>query len=185
MYEPLNAPWSPTAQTRIYRGLLAAQAEPGLIIDLSPWLADQPAWLGVLATLADRATTLADPGQLLDRRDLGLLGAVLAPAGTAMFILADGHNHPDFTPSPGDLDHPERGATVVVAVSGLGRPGRPVGLQGPGVRPSTTLMVDGLDPAWWSARAAWCAGYPCGVDLILTAGSQLAALPRTTRVEEN
>jgi alpha-D-ribose 1-methylphosphonate 5-triphosphate synthase subunit PhnH len=43
--------------------------------------------------------------------------------------------------------------------------------------------VEGLTAAVWSQLRDNHAAFPRGIDLVLVAGSRLAALPRTTRVE--
>ena len=46
------------------------------------------------------------------------------------------------------------------------------------------LEVDGTPPGFWDAVRANAARFPRGVDLFLCAGDRIAALPRTTRVED-
>ena len=57
-------------------------------------------------------------------------------------------------------------------------------LTGPGIEKEHFLEVDGPSGRILGGRGrANHSLYPLGVDLILTAGQELAALPRTTRVE--
>ena len=57
-------------------------------------------------------------------------------------------------------------------------PGSAHGLTGPGIKDRAALTVP--DPKAFQLNAAL---FPLGLDFFLCAGSQLAALPRTTRVE--
>lgn len=58
-----------------------------------------------------------------------------------------------------------------------------VRLTGPGIEHAHGLTVGGLSRAFWRARQALDAHFPCGIDLIFTCGDRVAALPRSTRVE--
>jgi alpha-D-ribose 1-methylphosphonate 5-triphosphate synthase subunit PhnH len=56
-------------------------------------------------------------------------------------------------------------------------------LTGPGVEKEHFLEVEGMPEGFWSDWKANHSQYPLGVDVILTAGEVLAALPRTTSAE--
>lgn len=56
-------------------------------------------------------------------------------------------------------------------------------LTGPGIESAEALDVGGLPPAFWDERARSQALFPRGIDLILTDGDKLAAVPCTTVVE--
>ena len=77
--------------------------------------------------------------------------------------------------------YPDRSTTVVIEVAALGSGGA-VALTGPGLRVPAALRVAGLDGAFWTSREALAALFPRGLDVVLTSGASLAALPRTTRV---
>jgi alpha-D-ribose 1-methylphosphonate 5-triphosphate synthase subunit PhnH len=55
-------------------------------------------------------------------------------------------------------------------------------LTGPGIEKERFLDAGGMPEGFWSAWKANHSKYPLGVDLILSAGRELAALPRTTLV---
>ncbi len=76
---------------------------------------------------------------------------------------------------------PQDGATLIVEVPSLDQ-GLAVALRGPGVEAVQTLHVGGLNAAFWQARRELEAAFPLGIELILTCGDRLAALPRSTRV---
>jgi alpha-D-ribose 1-methylphosphonate 5-triphosphate synthase subunit PhnH len=90
-------------------------------------------------------------------------------------------------PSPdafdsGTAEYPERSATLIVQVQSLlGGTGRR--LKGPGIAGEARLEVAGASKAFWTWMAANHALFPCGADVVLSAGRVIAALPRTTEVE--
>ena len=65
----------------------------------------------------------------------------------------------------------------------LGHPGEvEAGLTGPGIADEARLDVAGVPERFWTWAADNHAQFPRGVDLFLSAGHVVAALPRTTRV---
>jgi alpha-D-ribose 1-methylphosphonate 5-triphosphate synthase subunit PhnH len=102
----------------------------------------------------------------------------------------------------GEDETPQHGATLVIEAATLqaveetagGRIARAlpapdadptpwVRLTGPGIQHAHGLAVGGLSRAFWRARQALEAHFPCGIDLLFTCGDRVAALPRSTRVE--
>src|SRR5262249_8284357 len=82
----------------------------------------------------------------------------------------------------GTDEFPDRSATVIVQTRGLSEgPGRR--LTGPGIAGESRLEVSGLPASLWRALDANHALFPRGVDVLLTDGARLVALPRTTKVE--
>jgi alpha-D-ribose 1-methylphosphonate 5-triphosphate synthase subunit PhnH len=77
---------------------------------------------------------------------------------------------------------PEESTTLIIQVDkmvfGCGKR-----LMGPGIQGEHFLEAEGLPEDFWPAWENNHLAYPQGVDVILTAGKELAALPRTTRVE--
>lgn len=177
-------PWQSLTQQTVFRQLMRAFSYPGrveFLHDARPDDSSGGALLLVLATLLDAEVTMADPDCLLAPRLLALLAARQRPAELAQFVIARADRAPEFTPALGSLESPEQGATLILRVGFLGE-GSALHLSGPGVNGTTSLQVRGLDPGWLAARSNWNAGFPCGVDLILTDGQRLVALPRTTRI---
>jgi alpha-D-ribose 1-methylphosphonate 5-triphosphate synthase subunit PhnH len=94
---------------------------------------------------------------------------------------------PDFD---GDLTHfaqgsheyPDRSTTVIVQVDNLDAAST-WALHGPGIDGVCKVGIAGLDPRWPGMLADNHSRFPCGVDLLFTAGTALMGLPRTTRVE--
>jgi len=87
----------------------------------------------------------------------------------------------------GSDEAPQAGATLIVEVDALSdQPlagGIALTLRGAGIDSSRNLAVAGLPAAFWQWRIALQAELPRGVDLVLVCGTQLAAIPRSTRIE--
>lgn len=175
---------------RCFRVLLDATARPGSIHPAGTGLiAPRPlesAAAAVLLTLLDGETPLwLAPGLHAARPWLVFhCGAVcVADPTIAAFVATDAL--PDLARlCAGSHEVPEAGATVIVQVRALGT-GRRYRLRGPGLRDQSVLSVDGLPAAFASIWADNHARFPRGVDLILCAGSRLAALPRSVIVEDD
>ena len=170
-----------------FRAILEAMSRPGAAqivgIGLCP-----PAGLGeaaaaCLLTLIDADTTLHLDTRFEPARDwIGFhCGAPFAAdIATADFVLAS--RLPDLASlAAGSDDGPQDGATVIVQVAGFGR-GVKLLLSGPGLKQPASLAVDGLSSDFTEIWAANHARFPRGVDVILCAGNQLIALPRSLRV---
>lgn len=169
--------WQPHTQQQAYRQLMQAFSNPGQIETLS-----DDAMLLTLATLLDGATSFADVHGLVPALDHTRLETVNATPETAHFVLVDGAQAPEFKPDLGTLESPEGGATLLVAVASIST-GKPYTLSGPGIDGVRNITVQGLNPAWIDARESWNAAFPMGVDIVLLSGTQVMALPRTTRIK--
>jgi alpha-D-ribose 1-methylphosphonate 5-triphosphate synthase subunit PhnH len=82
-----------------------------------------------------------------------------------------------------DPERPDISTTLIVECEAL-TGGRELRATGPGIDGATIIAPRGLPEGLWAERDALRALLPLGVDLFLTAGSGLMALPRTTRIEE-
>ena len=178
-----------------FRRILQAMARPGTIQDcggeLDPPPGLSPAMAAVCLTLADADAPIWLADTLATDAAVGYLkfhcnAPILDQVGRARFVLADAASMPALDAcAQGDDRYPDRSATLVVDVPRLAHhgPGAWV-LRGPGIETTATLATDGLPgdfPARWRDNAE---SYPCGVDLILSCGSRLAALPRTVRIAD-
>ncbi len=171
-----------------FRAVLDAMARPGTVHTVAtpphPPAPLDPATAAVLLTLVD-----AETGLWLDPRAAPLAawigfhcGAPLVPRPEASFGLA-------LAPLPlagfaaGSDDAPEQGATLILQVAAFGT-GPRYRLEGPGLAAPATLAIEGLPPGFLADWAHNHARFPRGIDLVLCAGSRLAAFPRTLRVTE-
>ena len=193
MTEPLGAGFTDPVRDAqdCFRAVLAAMACPGSIYrvaaasTLRPPTPMQPATAAVLLALVDADVTIAIDPELAPAADwIGFhCGGKAAPTRAAAdFVLACA------LPSLIDMatgsdEAPERSATVVLQIASL-RAGRPYILAGPGLPTRCRVAFDGL-PADFTRR--WTdnhARYPRGVDVILCAGDDVTALPRSVSVED-
>lgn len=174
--------WRADVQQRVFRELLEAFARPGGVRDLADLTQGADAARGVLATLMDGETTLADPHGLIDARDWPLLQAQRAAPEEARHVVVDGRRAPDFQPALGTLESPEFGATILIEIDRLGQGETALELTGPGSAGQRQLRLAGLHPDWLARRAEWVGCFPLGVDLLLADTQRIVALPRTTRI---
>ncbi len=169
--------WEPAVQQAAFRQLTQAFSRPGTIHVLSH------AALQLLpATLLDGATSLSDAQSLLEKPNRERLETVLTTPEAAHFILARADMAPDFTPSLGTLESPELGATVLLVLQSLNE-GQALTLAGPGIQGQREIYLRGMDARWLKAREDWNAAFPLGVDMLLMAGNEIMALPRTTCIK--
>ncbi|MBV8393892.1 MAG: phosphonate C-P lyase system protein PhnH, partial [Alphaproteobacteria bacterium] len=78
--------------------------------------------------------------------------------------------------------YPDRSATLVIEVPDL-RGGPATKWRGPGIDGRASVAIAGLVPDFWREWATNHSLFPCGVDLVFTAGTELCALPRSIAVE--
>ncbi|GHC53635.1 phosphonate C-P lyase system protein PhnH [Neogemmobacter tilapiae] len=168
-----------------FRAVTEAMARPGMILTVTG--ANPPrisAAAGItLLTLCDTTTPLhlagaTDTAELRDWIAFHI-GAPLVTAEKAAFALGDWRSLQPIDRFPQGLpDYPDRSATLIVEMESLSNQGPR--LTGPGIQHHAHLSLP--ETAAFRANAAL---FPLGLDFILTSGDQLAALPRTSRVEDN
>jgi alpha-D-ribose 1-methylphosphonate 5-triphosphate synthase subunit PhnH len=167
-----------------FRAVLRAMSFPGRAVTIGAALAAppglSPAAAALLLTLADAAVTV----HLQDERAADWLvfhtGTRRAPVGEADFVVAVARQRlADL--AQGSDDEPEGGATLILEMPALAR-GQRARLTGPGIE--CALIVDlPLDTAFFAEWQDMSARAPCGVDVLLCAGTQLLALPRSLHLE--
>jgi len=168
-----------------FRAVLEAMSRPGRVQriapppEVPPGLS--PAAAAVLLTLVDSATPL----RLAAGADAAAwvrfhCGCPLVTGGAA-FVLDPGAALLDL--DAGTEEEPERGATLILEVASLDE-GTGWRLTGPGIRDSHRLRVGGAPSGFVADWMRNRARFPRGVDAILCAGTQVAALPRTVAIEE-
>ncbi len=171
-----------------FRAMLHALSHPGRILELtdSP---QAPAPLcsaaGALAlALCDADTPLWQDGGADVAEWLRFhTGAPFATPHEARFVIATATPPAPASLALGSDEMPQDGATLILQVDGLdAAPGW--WLTGPGIQHGTHLRVRGAPAGFVAARAALARLAPRGLDIVLCAGKRIAALPRTTRIEE-
>lgn len=170
---------------RAFRAIMRAMARPGTIetagVDAPP--APLSAAAGaVLLTLCDTETPL----YLAGAADCAAVrawitfhtGAPFGAAAQCSFALGTWEALMPLSAYPaGTSDYPDRSATLIVERPGLTPHGAV--LRGPGIRTTARLSLPDSDV--FRANAAQ---FPRGLDFIFTSGDRVAALPRTTSVED-
>lgn len=176
----------------VFRRLMNAMARPGLVVDLDqdadPSLGVHPAAAAVALTLFDFETSVWLSSALSGGVFEGWLRFhagcpfVSEPGKADFAVVASGADCPalsDF--NPGDAKYPDRSTTILLQVDSL-EGGDPVILTGPGVKGERRVAPAGLPANFWSQIQENNKSFQFGVDVFLVAGSQLMALPRSTRV---
>jgi alpha-D-ribose 1-methylphosphonate 5-triphosphate synthase subunit PhnH len=178
------------AQT-CFRALLDAMSRPGLVrrvpVELRPPAPLGPAAAAVALALADAATPVwTDAGADAAAWLAFHAGCPLAtaPDGAAFVLACRGAPAPFDGLEQGTDEEPHRGATLIVQVAALETGDGGWRLRGPGVETEHRLRVSGLPEGFAARWAANRAAFPRGVDVVLCAGRDLAALPRTVAIEE-
>jgi len=81
----------------------------------------------------------------------------------------------------GDPKYPDRSATLIIVCPSL-EGGDHLRLAGPGIADSRVIAPTGFDPAFWDDVRRDRSKFQLGIDLVLTSGNQIIALPRSTRI---
>lgn len=174
-----------------FRKVLEAMSHPGRIVDIDntpEGLVDlSPAATAVCLTLVDFETPI-----WLDKKALSASDYLkfhcscpiteLSTAAQFAVIAAPQELTSFETFNLGSNEYPDRAATLIIEVESLSN-AEGVTLTGPGIEHSAKLSVSGVSENFWQQVQNNSALFPRGVDLVLTCGKQLAALPRTTQVE--
>lgn len=175
-----------------FRRLLKAMSEPGVIVSLHQlsqgWLPLNLATTSVLLTLADNDTPVWLSGALSnDIASQNLRFHTCAPLveqpRQAVFAVADEHiSHEQLNAlSEGSAVAPETSATLILQVSSLSG-GRMLRLTGAGIA-DERMVAPQLPECIIHELTERPHPFPLGIDLILTCGERLLAIPRTTHVE--
>ncbi|MBV9969906.1 MAG: phosphonate C-P lyase system protein PhnH [Xanthobacteraceae bacterium] len=182
------------ASQSIFRSVMEAMARPGRISDIGVELTP-PAPLGIAAaalalTLLDFETPVwLDPALAAAEVDRWLAfhtGAPRADPATAAFaFIAEPATMPAFDAfGLGSVEYPDGSTTLVLEVDTLTK-GETFALSGPGIKSSHKLAAAPLPADFPERMAANRARFPRGLDLVLTCGRRLAALPRSVHLSRS
>ena len=177
---------------RLFRAVLDAFSHPGRIVSLpDPPAAASPlgaATTAFLLTLVDRDTPLwlapaFDTPAVCDFVRFHTGAAIARQPADALFAVLSPDGMPPLDDFPIGTDpYPDRSATLLIELPSLtGGPER--WWRGPGIAARQSVCLTGLADPLWTQWAANRALFPCGVDLVFAAGSELIALPRSIAVE--
>jgi alpha-D-ribose 1-methylphosphonate 5-triphosphate synthase subunit PhnH len=179
----------------VFRAVMDAMARPGSVHAISsegllPPAPLSPGAAAVALTLCDHDTPIWLEPRLAAAEAVPAwltfhTGAKVTsdPRAAAFALISDAAALPDFGCfALGTDEYPDRSTTLIVQVEELSG-GEPMELHGPGIAGSRRFAPNRL-PA--DIRTRWQGNrelFPRGVDLILCAPHQLAALPRSTRIQ--
>lgn len=166
-----------------FRAVMDAMARPGTIHDINgaqPPAPLSPAAGCVLLTLCDKDTPVYLAGEVdCDAVRAWLAfhtGAPLVGPSHCMFAVGTWSALAPLSAYPvGTPQYPDRSATLIVESDAITTTGAT--LRGPGIKSEASLSVPGV-----AALQANQALFPLGLDFILTGGTRIAALPRSTEV---
>ncbi len=183
----------PTAESQsIFRALMDAMSRPGTVRDLSAAPEPPPgvsrASAAVVLTLADQDAPLwLDPALRGGETETWFrfhCGAsiVTDPVAAALAVVVHTPARANLGAfNQGDAKYPDRATTLILELSSL-TGGKALTLTGPGIENATTISPIELDIEFWRQRDESVSKFQFGIDLFITSGSLLFALPRTTRV---
>jgi alpha-D-ribose 1-methylphosphonate 5-triphosphate synthase subunit PhnH len=175
-----------------FRALMECMARPGTVKRLdgvdAP-LPFAPATAALIKSLADYESPI-----WLDKtfEDAGAAEWIRFHTGApivdnsrdATFVLvAKSHLLPNFDQfAQGSAEYPDRSTTLIVQVDRFDGP--PFVIEGPGIRTTSTFSATPLPDNFTQRLQNNRMLFPCGIDLVLVAGNEIAALPRSARVLE-
>lgn len=179
---------------RVFRAVLDALAHPGRIVAIDAALQPPPplgvAAAALLLTLTDSDTPVWLDAAAFTPELAAHLGfhcgcpRVLNPEEARFAVIADPAAMPPLSAfDQGTAAYPDRSATLIVEVAAL-EGGCPWTLAGPGIKDRAAFAPQGLPEAFPGWLAENRARFPMGVDLLFTCAGRLAALARTTRLED-
>ena len=176
----------------IFRSVLDAMAHPGRVVTVPSALEPPPplgsATAAVCLTLLDFETPLwldaaARTPEVLEYLRFHCGAPISGSRAEAAFaVVADALDLPPLGSfQAGSDEYPDRSTTVIVQVGditdGTGRR-----LIGPGIDGERRLSLEGVSGRIWGMLRENQGLFPRGIDVVITAGSRLLGLPRSTRV---
>jgi alpha-D-ribose 1-methylphosphonate 5-triphosphate synthase subunit PhnH len=176
---------------RLFRAVLEAFSRPGSVVHLPDAPAGpgkiSPATAAYLLTLADRDTPLwlapeFDCDAVRDFIRFQIGAPLAAQRSEATLAVLPDHLTSFDGFAVGTDTYPDRSATLLVEVRAVGD-GAVRTWRGPGIDGARRVAIDGPGEPFWRAWSENHALFPCGIDTVLVAGSQLLALPRSIAVE--
>lgn len=179
------------ASQAAFRALMEAFARPGEIKKVQSAGAPAPlapATAALVQSLADYETPvwldpkLAAVPAVADWIRFHTGAPIVEDKRLAAFALVhDVHVMPDFTQfALGSEEYPDRSTTLIVQIARFG--GRSFQLAGPGIQSARRLAAEPLPEDFAERFTANRELFPRGVDLVLVAGEEIAALPRAVRI---
>jgi alpha-D-ribose 1-methylphosphonate 5-triphosphate synthase subunit PhnH len=184
---------SSLASQSAFRAVMDVLARPGEIRKIEGLAAPArllPAAAALIVMLADYETPVWLDPALQKSSAVGewirfQTGAPVTtdPSKAAFALIGDSRNMPDFTGfSLGSEDYPDRSTTVIAQIDSFA--GTAMMIRGPGIDGTRSFAASPLPDDFVSRLGANRELFPRGVDLILTTGDSVAALPRSVRITQ-
>lgn len=176
-----------------FRAVLQAMARPGTVTELTVCPSApaplSPAMAAVALMLADHETPIwlgpsLDVADVRDFLTFHTGAPIVESSPKASFVLvANAGELPDPNQlNVGTPDYPDRSATLLIGAEAFDD-GAAVRLRGPGIKGKSQFRARGLGPTFWQRAQDNHGLYPLGVDAVFCAGTQIAALPRSTQIK--
>lgn len=181
----------------VYRKLIDAMSRPGTVQDigseiekLGDFKGNEGALLVAMTVLDTEVTfhVFSEKQEEVSQLISQLTNAKQAEAEEADFLFvlhdaAEGSLEAAIRRAKaGTLVNPHESATIIAWTSSLSD-GNQIVLTGPGIKSETAAKLS-LGDEWMKAREEKNSEFPCGIDLIIIAGSSLLCLPRTTQIRQ-
>jgi alpha-D-ribose 1-methylphosphonate 5-triphosphate synthase subunit PhnH len=176
-----------------FRALMDCTARPGDMRKLKGVTAPAPfapATAALIKSLADYETPLwLDAAFAAEKKVADWIrfhtGApiVREPGEAAFALIADAVAMPSLAQfAQGTAEYPDRSTTLLVQIGSF--TGAGFTLRGPGIRTMREFAASPLPTDFAARMKDNRALFPRGIDLVLVAGTEIAALPRSVMVEE-
>jgi alpha-D-ribose 1-methylphosphonate 5-triphosphate synthase subunit PhnH len=188
-------PDSVSGSQAVFRIAMDAMARPGRCLaieaDLTPPRPLGPAAAALLLALCDFETRVWLDPPLAGEASVPEYvrfhtGARLVsdPAEAAWAVVSDTARMPPLAAfAQGTADYPDRSATLILEVGAFAA--SEWRLEGPGILGHALFSASPLPGDFVEQLRANRRRFPCGVDIFLTSGREIAALPRSTRLMES
>lgn len=179
------------ASQAVFRALMEAFARPGEIKAVRGVAAPAPlapAAAALVQSLADYETPVWLDGSFAAAPAVAewirfQTGAPVAakPDDAAFALIADPRVMPDFASfAQGSEEYPDRSTTLIIQIDRFD--GDTFAIEGPGIKGKRVFAAEALPSDFVDRLQANRELFPRGIDLVLVASDQVAALPRSTRV---
>lgn len=176
---------------RTFRRLMDAMAKPGHVVDIDVPVSPPVPGFEAAGAIALALLDFETPAWFSDDEDGHRLAnwlrfhcgcPITADPAAAAFALARPHTARRIDHyNAGSAKYPETSTTLLIVCPAL-TGGLAVDLAGPGIADPLSIAPAGLSADFWDAVAADRARFQLGVDLVVTCGTQIIGLPRSTRI---
>lgn len=177
---------------QIFRLLMDAMAKPGLVVEVPSDVQFgevSAAVTQLLLTLSDNSTPCflsqryLNDDHFVENFRFHCAAPITQTRELADFALISGEEATTFCGfAMGEGSYPDKSASIIIEVDSL-ESGIECLLTGPGIQTSSSANIKGLSDELLMALISGRGTFPQGVDLYLSSGHQIMAIPRTTRIQ--